>query len=87
MQLRRRSVNENHSLQMFFKPAASSQKGTFFRIFLLRNLDIATNCKPMLYAAVEVNLVWQLDIFQNNFSLVAFLGREDFVGFYGGWSV
>jgi hypothetical protein len=71
---------------MFFKPAASLQKGTFFGILLLRNLDIATNCKPMLYTAVEVNLVWQLDIFQNDFSLMAFLGREDLVGFYG-WLV
>jgi hypothetical protein len=69
---------------MFFKPAASLQKGTFFGIFLLRNVDIGTNCKPMLYTAIEVDLVWQLDVFQNDFSLVTFLGREDFVGFYGG---
>jgi hypothetical protein len=70
---------------MFPKPAACLQKGTFFRIFLLRNLDIATNCKPMLYTAVEVDLIWQLDIFQNDFSLVAFLSGEDCVSFYGGW--
>src|ERR1700733_12988798 len=71
---------------MFLKPAACLQKGAFFRIFLLWDLDIATNCKPMLYTAVEVDLIWQLDIFQNDFSLVAFLGREDCVGFYG-WLV
>jgi hypothetical protein len=41
----------------------------------------------MLYTAVEVDLVWQLDLFQNDLSLVAFLGREDLVGFYGGWWV
>jgi hypothetical protein len=71
---------------MFLKPAACLQKGTFFRIFLLRDLDITTNCKPMLYTAVEVDLIWQLDIFQNDFSLMAFLGWEDCVGFYG-WLV
>jgi hypothetical protein len=72
---------------MFFKPAACLQKGTFLRIFLLRILDITANCKPMLYTAIEVDLIWQLDIFQNDFSLVAFLSREDCVGFYGGWWV
>jgi hypothetical protein len=71
---------------MFLKPAACLQKGAFFRIFLLWDLDIATNCKPMLYTAVEVNLIWQLDIFQNDLSLVAFLSSEDCVGFYG-WLV
>jgi hypothetical protein len=76
-----RQVGRSHLLQPLVKPPTRLQEGTLFCVFLLRNIDIATNRKAMLHTAVKVDLVWQLDVFEDDFSLMAFLGRENCVGF------
>jgi hypothetical protein len=71
----------NHSLQPLVKPGTGLQEGTLFCVFLLGDAEVAADGKAMLDAAVKIDLVWLLDFLEDDFSLVAFLGWEDLVGF------
>lgn len=72
------------SNQMLIKPSNSLQKGALLRILLMFFTSIASHRETVHDTTVKINLVWLLGLNEDRLGLVAFLGREDLVGFCGG---